>query len=330
MSQYTQSIQAAISVFSDGLAALEERVESADMDAALGQVVEVLLGMSGRLIVTGLGKSGHVGTKLAATFSSTGTPAYFVHPAEASHGDLGVIQSDDVVLMLSWSGETGELSDLTAYTRRFGVPLVLMTGNAQSTLAQSADIVLALPSVQEACPHNLAPTTSSLLQHALGDAIAVSLLKARGFSEDSFHAFHPAGRLTASLKRVSEIMVTGEELPLLSEQAPVIDVVTKLSARGYGIVGVLDAQGALIGVVTDGDIRRYLESQFDRSMQEALHDRQALSVMTRNPVSLSADRLAARALGVMQSRAISAAFVLENGKPIGLITMLGLLNAGVA
>lgn len=330
MTQTLRLVQSAFDTFSEGISTVRDGLDGAVLQDGIGRAIDQILTMQGRLIVTGLGKSGHIGSKLAATFSSTGTPAYFVHPAEASHGDLGMIQSDDVVLMLSWSGETHELKNLAAYTRRFKVPLILICGNADSTLAQHADICLILPKVQEACPHNLAPTTSTLMQLALGDALAVTLLQLKGFSETSFHQFHPGGKLGASLTSVAEIMHGVDELPLVGIDAPVIDVVAKQSERNFGIVGVLDDAGLLAGVITDGDIRRYLVSQLQGSMQGAMNETFARDIMTKHPTCLEPERLAARALNVLQTKRISAAFVVEDGKPVGLMTMLRLLNLGVA
>lgn len=330
MPETLAAIQTAFATFREGFTAAEAALSEPQLHEALTEAVTAISGMQGRLIVTGLGKSGHIACKLAATFSSTGTPAYFVHPAEASHGDLGMIQSGDVVLMLSWSGETRELSDLAAYSRRFKVPLVLITGNGASTLARAADIALVLPKVREACPHNLAPTTSTLLQLALGDAIAVTLLQQKGFSESSFHKFHPGGKLGAALTAVSQIMHEKDQLPLVEPETPVIGVIAALSARNFGIVGIVDAAGALVGVVTDGDIRRYLERSSEGSMTSAMRQTFAKDIMTRNPACLEPDRLAGRALNMMQERRISAAFVLRDGKPVGLVTVLQLLNSGVA
>lgn len=324
------AIQSAFATFREGFTAAEAVLAQPELHAALARAITTISGMKGRLIVTGLGKSGHIACKLAATFSSTGTPAYFVHPAEASHGDLGMIQADDVVLMLSWSGETRELSDLAAYTRRFEVPLVLITGNGASTLARTADIALVLPKVREACPHNLAPTTSTLLQLALGDAMAVTLLQQKGFTESSFHKFHPGGKLGAALTVVSQIMHGKDQLPLVGPDEPVIGVIAALSARNFGIVGIVDAEGKLAGVITDGDIRRYLERSSEGSMKTAMQQTFARDIMTRNPACLEPERLAGRALNMMQERRISAAFVLQDEKPIGLVTVLQLLNSGVA
>ena len=322
-----QAVRRALGIDREGLAALSDGLDalSAEIDAAIA----LLLGMDGRLIVTGLGKSGHVGTKLAATFSSTGTPAYFLHPAEASHGDLGMVQESDVILALSWSGETRELSDVLGYAKRRGVPMIALTGNAESTLAEAAHVSLVLPKVREACPHNLAPTTSTLLQMAMGDALAIALLEARGFSEESFHGFHPGGSLGAALKSVGEIMHEGDALPLVDGETPVLKAIAELSAKGQGIVGITE-KSTLVGVITDGDIRRYLEQNATSTMQAALHETPASAIMTQGSVTLSPEMLAGEALRILQTKRISAAFVTTEGAPIGLVTMLRLLNRGTA
>lgn len=310
-----------------GLDALLEAVEC--MAPALDAAVELVLKAKGRLIVTGLGKSGHIGAKLAATFASTGTPSFFLHPVEASHGDLGMVTPFDVLLLLSWSGETSELSDVIGYAKRRSVPMIALTGEGESTLAKAATVALVLPKVREACPHNLAPTTSTLLQMALGDALAIALLQKRGFSEESFHGFHPGGTLGAALKRVDEVMHKGDALPLVAADAPVIAAISAVSAKGFGIVGVT-ANDALVGVITDGDIRRYLEAQADATMKGALHETNARQIMTQGSVMLAPDMIAGEALSILQGRRISAAFVTKDGKPVGLITLLRLLNRGTA
>lgn len=315
---------------------------SADQ-AALGQLADALNGiapslehavdlidkMNGRLIVTGLGKSGHIGTKLAATFTSTGTPAYFLHPSEASHGDLGMVQPTDVILALSWSGETRELSDVIGYSKRRAVPLIALTGDPDSTLATAATVAIVLPKVREACPHNLAPTTSTLLQLALGDAIAIALLMKKGVSQETFAGFHPGGSLGAALKHVEEVMHEADALPLVEDSAPVIKAIGELSAKGFGIVGIT-SNGALTGVITDGDIRRYLERNASATMQGALHDTTAGSIMTRGSVTLKLGTIAGEALSILQTRRIQAAFVVDGDRPVGLVTLLRLLNRGTA
>ncbi len=317
----------ALATDAEGLSALGDAV--AGLADEINEAVALIAGMEGRLIVTGLGKSGHIGTKLAATFSSTGTPAYFLHPSEASHGDLGMVQPIDVILALSWSGETRELSDVIGYCKRRTVPLIALTGERDSTLARAATVALVLPKVREACPHNLAPTTSTLLQMAMGDALAVSLLQMKGFTEESFHGFHPGGTLGTALKRVDEIMHGTEDLPLVDADAPIMAAISMLSAKGFGIVGVTGA-GVLQGVITDGDIRRYLEANAGSTMQAALHETTASALMTRGSVTLTQQMIVGEALSVLQTRRISAAFVVEDGVAVGLITLLRLLNRGAA
>lgn len=320
-------IKQALATDREGLDALLDAISG--MSGALDAAVDLVSSSKGRLIVTGLGKSGHIGAKLAATFASTGTPSFFLHPVEASHGDLGMVTGHDVLLALSWSGETSELSDVIGYAKRQAVPLIALTGEAGSTLAQAATVALVLPKVREACPHNLAPTTSTLLQMAMGDALAIALLQKRGFSEESFHGFHPGGSLGAALKRVDEVMHKGENLPLVKADAPVIEAIGAVSAKGFGIVGVTDGD-ALVGVVTDGDIRRYLETQADATMKGALHDKCARDIMTEGSITFAPDMIAGEALSILQGRRISAAFVTDGTTPVGLITLLRLLNRGAA
>ena len=310
-----------------GLGALAETVDG--MTQKIDAALDLIASMEGRLIVTGLGKSGHIGAKLAATFASTGTPAYFLHPSEASHGDLGMVQPTDVILALSWSGETTELSDVIGYAKRRSVPMIALTGVADSTLARASDVALILPHVREACPHNLAPTTSTLVQMAMGDALAVALLQKKGFGPESFHGFHPGGSLGAALKHVDEIMHSGDALPLVSTETPVIAAISELSAKGFGIVGVTRGE-ALAGVITDGDVRRYLEQNAEATMQGALHETEAGAIMTKGSVTLNPGMIAGEALSILQTRRISAAFVLSDTKPVGLVTLLRLLNRGTA
>jgi arabinose-5-phosphate isomerase len=276
----------------------------------------------GRLIITGMGKSGHVGRKIAATFASTGTPAYFVHPGEASHGDLGMITKDDVIMALSWSGETVELKDLIDYSRRFRAGLIAVTADAASTLAKAADVVLLLPQAREACPHNLAPTTSSLMQLALGDALAVALLESRGFTALDFRGLHPGGRLGAKLKFVRDLMHTGESVPLIARGAAMSVAIVEMTAKGFGCVGITDAAGKLTGIITDGDLRRH--------MRPDLLAAQVDDVMTKNPKTISGDQLVSEALELLNSSKITAVFALEAGRPIGIVHLHDLLRAGVA
>lgn len=330
MSERTEilkAVQNAIATDTEGLSALAAGLPL--MADSLEAAIELIAGMDGRLIVTGLGKSGHVAAKLAATFASTGTPAYFLHPAEASHGDLGMVQPSDVILALSWSGETTELSDVLGYAKRRGVPLVALTCVADSTLARAADAALVLPKVREACPHNLAPTTSTLMQMAMGDALAIAILQRKGFGPESFHGFHPGGSLGAALKHVGEVMHGVDALPIVEADAPVIAAISELSAKGFGIVGVT-IDGVLNGVLTDGDVRRYLEKNADATMKGALHETQTGAIMTVGSVTLAPTTLAGEALATLQARRISAAFVIDQDRPVGLVTLLRLLNRGTA
>jgi arabinose-5-phosphate isomerase len=283
--------------------------------------IDLIRKCSGRIIVAGLGKSGHIARKLAATFSSTGTPAYYLHPAEASHGDLGMIDAQDVVLALSWSGETSEFAGILAYVKRFGVPLIAITAGASSTLARYATIPLILPEVGEACPLGLAPTTSTVVQLALGDAIAVALLEHRGFTAADFGVLHPGGRLGAQLKTVRDLMHEGDRLPVVREGTIMGDAILEMTSKGFGIVGVLGAAGDLLGVITDGDLRRH--------MARDLLDTRVEGVMSRSPVVVTADSLAGEALQVMQERKISVVFVVADRCPIGILHMLDLVRSGV-
>ncbi|SDU36162.1 SIS domain-containing protein [Stappia sp. ES.058] len=286
------------------------------------RAVESIVSASGRVIVTGVGKSGHVGAKIAATFASTGTPASFVHATEASHGDLGMITDHDVVLAISWSGETQELAATIAYTRRFKVPLVAMTSRIDSALGSAADIVLSLPKVEEACPHGLAPTTSTLLQMATGDALAIALLEARGFTAQDFKIYHPGGRLGATLLHARDIMHSGDKLPLADAHTSMRDAIVLITQKGFGILGIVDADGRLIGIITDGDLRRHLSSDF---LEKTTAD-----VMTRDPKTIGTDLLVASAMEFINRTSITVVFVVENDMPVGIIHLHDLLRHGVA
>lgn len=278
---------------------------------------------TGRVIVTGMGKSGHIGRKIASTLSSTGTPAYFVHPGEASHGDLGVIsEKHDVILALSWSGETAELRHLVDYANRFSVALIAITSQPSSALAKAADIALILPAAQEACPNGLAPTTSTLIQLALGDALAVALLESRGFTALDFKALHPGGKLGASLTFIRDLMHSGEKLPLVKNGALMSNAIVEMSAKGFGCVGVLDDAGNLAGIITDGDLRRHMRADLLTS--------KVGDVMTKDPKSARPDQLASEVLERMNASNITALFVVENKKPVGLVHLHDLLRIGVA
>jgi arabinose-5-phosphate isomerase len=304
-----------------GIAALIAAIRDG-LAQPLVAAVELIAQSKGRLIVTGMGKSGHVGRKIAATFASTGTPAYFVHPGEASHGDLGMITRDDVIMALSWSGETVELKDLIDYSRRFRAGLIAVTAVAESTLAKSADVVLLLPQAREACPHNLAPTTSSLMQLALGDALAVALLESRGFTALNFRDLHPGGRLGAKLKFVRDLMHKGASVPLIARGAAMSEAIVEMTAKGFGCVGITDAGGKLVGIITDGDLRRH--------MGAGLLAAKVDGVMTKNPKSVSGDQLVSEALELLNSSKITAVFVVEDGRPAGIVHLHDLLRAGVA
>ncbi len=324
------SIKEAVQANIDGLTLFQNALTDGALTDELNKALDLIVAMSGRLIIAGMGKSGLIARKLVATFSSTGTPAHFVHPAEASHGDLGMIQKGDVLLLLSWSGETKELSDIMTYAARFAVPMIALTGSPTGTLAKRADVAIVSPKVVEACPHNLAPTTSTLVQLAVGDALAITLLKMKGFSEASFRDYHPGGKLGAILTPVSDVMHTGDAVPLLPQTASIIEVIGELSQKSLGVVGLTDADGQLRGVMTDGDIRRYLEANSQGSMKSAMWETSAETVMTREFISIEPQRLSARAMSMLESNRISAVFVVEDGAPLGVVTMLQLLQAGVA
>src|SRR5436305_3204733 len=304
-----------------GIAALIAAIRGG-LGAPLAHAIELITNSNGRLIVTGVGKSGHVGRKIAATFASTGTPAYFVHPGEASHGDLGMITRDDVIMALSWSGETVELKDLIDYSRRFGTGLIAVTAEADSTLAKSADAVLLLPQAREACPHNLAPTTTSLMQLTLGDALAIALLENRGFTALDFRGLHPGGRLGAKLKFIRDVMHTGAAVPLRPLGAAMADAIVEMTAKGFGCVGITGAEGKLTGIITDGDLRRHMRPDLLAAKVD--------DVMTRNPKTISGDQLVSEALELLNSSKIMAVIVVENGAPVGIVHLHDLLRAGVA
>lgn len=293
------------------------------LGAAFCDAVNRISKTTGRVVVTGIGKSGHVARKIAATLASTGTPALFVHPAEASHGDLGMITPDDVVLMLSKSGESLELKDLLLYTRRFAVTLIVVTAFPKSTLGIEADVVLTVPDAPEACPIGLAPTTGTLLQLALGDALAVVLLENRGFTARDFRNFHPGGKLGASLKHVEQIMRQAESLPLIAQDCVMAEALVTMTAKSLGCLGVCDAEGKLVGVITDGDLRRHMSPEI---LSQSAH-----AIMTKNPKTISRLALASEALEALNSAVITSIFVVDDGgAPIGLVHIHDLLRQGVA
>lgn len=304
-----------------GLASLAGALRGA-LGVAFAAAVEIMSAAKGRVIVTGMGKSGHVGRKIAATMASTGTPAFFVHPAEASHGDLGMITSEDVVLALSWSGETTELRDMLHYAGRFRVPLIAVTASLDSALARAAEVVMVLPRVGEACPHGLAPTTSTTMQVALGDALSVALLEGRRFTPGDFKRFHPGGKLGAVLTFVRDVMHVGDAVPLIAAGAGMSDALIVMSQKSFGCVGVVEEDGRLIGIVTDGDLRRHMGPELVSMRVE--------QVMTCSPRTVAPKDLAASAMSEMQGRAITALFVLESGRPVGLLHIHDLLKLGLA
>jgi arabinose-5-phosphate isomerase len=304
-----------------GLAALAGALDNG-LSTAFAQAIDMLSAIRGRVIVTGVGKSGHIGNKIAATLASTGTPAFFVHPAEANHGDLGMIAKDDVIVAMSWSGESAELNSIVAYSRRFSIPLIAITAGENSALAREADVVLALPRVSEACPHGLAPTTSTLLQLVIGDALAIALLEAREFTPDQFRTFHPGGQLGARLMKVRDIMHKGDRLPLASAGSSLRDAIVTLSHKRFGCVCVVDEYGRLAGIVTDGDLARNL----DRNLGTLVVD----DIMTRTPKTIDPDTLTGEAIAILDENRISALVVVEGDKPVGIVHFHDLLKVGVA
>jgi len=311
---YLASAFRTLNTESEGLAALTAAMAES-LAAPFAAAVETIRAARGRVIVTGIGKSGHIARKIAATLASTGTPAFFVHAADASHGDLGMITSDDVMLALSWSGETEELKDLINYSRRFRIALIAVTVNLDSTLGKAADIVLALPAAREACPHNLAPTTSSMVQLALGDALAIALLESRGFTAVDFGIFHPGGKLGAALKFVRDVMHPGAG-------APMSEAIVEMSAKGFGCVAVTEPNGKIAGVITDGDLRRHMGAGLLQAKVDA--------VMTASPKTVRPDQLVSEALQILNASKITALIVVDAGRPVGIVHFHDLLRAGVA
>jgi len=304
-----------------GVTALAAALQS-DLGPAFVAAAELILKAKGRLIITGLGKSGHIGRKIAATFASTGTPAFFVHAAEASHGDLGMITPDDVIMALSWSGEQPEMKNLITYAKRFRIGVVAITSEATSTLAEAADVALTLPKAREACPHNLAPTTSSLMILAMGDALAIALLEGRGFTSVDFSVLHPGGKLGAMLKYTRDLMHSGDAVPLKPLGTKMSDALVEMSSKGFGCVGITDGNGHVVGIVTDGDLRRHMRAD----LMTVLVD----EVMTKNPKTISRDLLAGEALEILNSSKITALLVTDARKPVGIVHLHDLLRAGVA
>ncbi|MHA1538242.1 MAG: KpsF/GutQ family sugar-phosphate isomerase [Alphaproteobacteria bacterium] len=311
------SMERVLRLEAEGLRAL-----AAACDAKAVEAIDLLSAVAGRIVVTGMGKSGHIARKIAATLASVGTPAIYVHPGEASHGDLGMIAHTDAILALSNSGETVELADMITYARRFSIPLIGITSAAGSELADQADVALVLPPSVEACPLGLAPMTSTTMMLALGDALAVALLERKGFSAEDFQVLHPGGKLGRGLTRVSEIMHRVDDTPLAELHTSMADALIVMTEKGFGCVGAIDDRGRLVGIVTDGDLRRH--------MAPNLLARPVGEIMTANPKTIRAKALAAEALGYMNTAKVTNLFVVENAKPIGLVRMHDCLRIGVA
>lgn len=290
------------------------------IDDSLVQAVKTIVNAKGRVIISGMGKSGHIGTKIAATLASTGTPAFFVHPAEASHGDLGMVTPDDVVICLSNSGGTTELADLISYTRRHFIPLIAIVAVPTSALGKNADIVLEIPKVPEACPNGLAPTSSTVMMLALGDALAVALMEWRGFTSENFLNFHPGGKLGAKLLKVSEVMHPETEIPLVHRQDDMQKVLIEMTSKSFGCTGVTDDAGHLVGIITDGDLRRH--------MNGALLTQKACKVMSVNPYAIEEDKFIGEVVAVLQKKSITGLFVIREQKPIGFVHIHDCLRVG--
>ena len=297
---------------------LKDSVKAENLTKAL----DFMQNSKGRIIITGMGKSGHIGRKIAASLASTGTPSFFVHPAEASHGDLGMITEDDVVVAISNSGESRELIDILNYCKRFGIKLIAITKNAESSLGKAGDVVLELPNNGEACPLGLAPTSSTTATLVLGDILTVGMIERKGFSKEDFNDRHPGGKLGSILKRVSDLMHTGQEMPILDENSNMQAVLLEMTSKRLGCVGFINQTGDLTGILTDGDLRRCLSSK--------ILEEKAIDLMTRNPKTVSPNAMTAEALKIMHDKKITNLFVLEGKKPVGVIHIHDLLNNGVA
>ncbi|KQY48980.1 KpsF/GutQ family sugar-phosphate isomerase [Rhizobium sp. Root483D2] len=318
-----ESLRRSIATAVDGINAFATQfANDPALSRSLVDAVELIAGGRGRVVVSGVGKSGHIGRKIAATMASTGTSAYFVHPTEASHGDLGMITSEDLLILLSWSGETVELGNMLAYAKRFNVPVVSITSNAESLLARNSSVALTLPKVVEACPHGLAPTTSAMLQLAVGDALAIALLERRGFSAQDFKTFHPGGKLGSQLLLVQELAHEGDAIPLLPLGSPMGDAIIQMSSKGFGVVGITGEAGKLAGVITDGDLRRHMSHDL---LVETVD-----TVMSHNPRVIKGSILASAAMEIMQAQKVTVLFLVDDdGAPSGILHIHDLLRAGV-
>jgi arabinose-5-phosphate isomerase len=306
---------------SSGLTALMVALQNG-LGESFEAAVQALRKAEGRVIVCGIGKSGHVGRKIAATFASTGTPAFFIHPSEASHGDLGMVTPKDVLLAISWSGETIELKNIVNFSRRFGVPLISITSRATSALGQASDIVIELPRASEACPHGLAPTTSTTMQLVIGDCLAVALLEERGFTATDFKVFHPGGSLGAQLKFVTDLMHKGDRLPLARVDEPMTEALVTMTQKALGCLGVIDSEGQLVGIITDGDLRRHMDGDI---MAKTVDE-----VMTRDPKTVTPETLAASVLQLTNATSITSALVVDKGQLVGIVHLHDLLRIGAA
>lgn len=315
MSAYLDTARRVIATETAALEALQ-----AGLDDSFDRAIETLLAATGRVILLGMGKSGHIARKIAATLASTGTPAHFVHPAEASHGDLGMLAQGDVVLMLSNSGETPELADVIAYTRRFSIPLIGVASRPDSTLLKKCDVALVLPKVPEACGTGVVPTSSTTMTLALGDALAVALMEHRQFTPQNFRDFHPGGKLGAQLSRVRDLMHDGRALPLVAQNTPMAEALLEISQKGFGVVGVTDETGALSGIITDGDLRRHMDGLLSQT---------ASAVMTPQPTTIAPGALAEEAVAIMNERKITCLFVSEGAEPLGLLHIHDCLRVGL-
>ncbi|MDB5593484.1 MAG: KpsF/GutQ family sugar-phosphate isomerase [Hyphomicrobiales bacterium] len=323
MTKATASALRTLGLERAGIAALEEALTQNGLGVSFSAAVDLIVQAPGRVIVTGMGKSGHIGRKIAATLASTGQPSYFVHPGEASHGDLGMIQEGDVVLALSWSGETAELADIITYSRRFRIGLIAITSNADGALGREADVCLCLPKSEEACPNGLAPTTSTTMQLAIADALAIALLETKGFTAQDFRVFHPGGKLGAKLTFVRDVMHRDERVPRVLLGAAMGEAVVEISTKGFGCVGVVDVDGILAGIVTDGDLRRHMRPDLMIARVE--------DVMTAGPRTVTPETLAVEALEMLNSRKITAMLVVDpSNRPCGIVHLHDLLRLGVA
>ena len=311
----------AIRTIDSEIKAIEELKHSLD-SSSLTQALDFMQNSKGRIIITGMGKSGHIGKKIAASLASTGTPSFFVHPAEASHGDLGMITEDDVVIAISNSGESRELIDILNYCKRFGIKLVAITKNVESSLGKAGDVVLLLPNNGEACPLGLAPTSSTTATLVLGDILTIGMIERKGFSKEDFNDRHPGGKLGSILKRVSDLMHTGQDMPILDENSNMQAVLLEMTSKRLGCVGFINQAGDLTGILTDGDLRRCLSSK--------ILEEKAVDLMTKNPKTIAPNAMSAEALKIMHDKKITNLFVVENKKPVGVIHIHDLLNNGVA